>query len=179
MPDEEVRKKAQVHITVIPTGVSLLQDPRLNKGTAFIEAERDALNLRGLLPPHIHSQDEQVMRVLGNFQRKPTDLERYIFMIALKDRNETLFYRVVMDNLEKMMPIIYTPTVGQACQEYGHIFRRPRGMFISAKDKEGSNSSNRYIAKIIFMEGTPKSCSRAELYRIYWNKIETIMPPLK
>lgn len=127
--------KVQTHTTGFPTGVELLHDPALNKGTAFTEEERDALGLRGLLPPHAHSQDEQVMRVLENFRRKPTDLERYIFMIALQDRNETLFYRVVLDNLEQMMPIIYTPTVGQACQEYGHIFRRSRGLFVSAKDK--------------------------------------------
>jgi malate dehydrogenase (oxaloacetate-decarboxylating)(NADP+) len=133
--DENMRTKAKTRTTGFPTGVELLHDPVLNKGTAFTEEERDALGLRGLLPPHVHSQDEQVMRVMENFRRKPTDLERYIFMIALQDRNETLFYRVVMDHLEEMMPIIYTPTVGQACQEYGHIFRRPRGIFISAKDR--------------------------------------------
>ncbi|NVM22190.1 MAG: NAD-dependent malic enzyme [Desulfobacterales bacterium] len=121
--------------TNLPTGVELLHDPTLNKGTAFTEQERDALGLRGLLPPRICSQDEQVMRVLENFQRKPTDLEKYIFMSALQVRNETLFYRVVTDRLEEMAPIIYTPTVGQACQEYGHIFRRPRGIYISSKDK--------------------------------------------
>lgn len=135
MSDEDVRTKVQAHATDFPTGVELLHDPVLNKGTAFTDEERDALGLRGLLPPHVHSQNEQVMRVLENFRRKPTDLERYIFMIALQDRNETLFYRVVLDNLEQMMPIIYTPTVGQGCQEYGHIFRRSRGLFVSAKDK--------------------------------------------
>lgn len=135
MSDENVRMKVRVHTRGFPTGVELLHDPFLNKGTAFTEEERDALDLRGLLPPHVHSQDEQVMRVLENFHRKPTDMEKYIFMIALQDRNVTLFYRVLMDNIEEMMPIIYTPTVGQACQEYGHIFRRPRGIFISAKDR--------------------------------------------
>lgn len=119
----------------LPKGLDLLHDPRYNKGTAFTEAERDALNLRGLLPPHIHTQEEQVLRILKNFEQKPSDLERYIHIISLQDRNETLFYRVIMDNLDAMMPIIYTPTVGQACQLYGHIFRRPRGLYISAKDK--------------------------------------------
>jgi malate dehydrogenase (oxaloacetate-decarboxylating)(NADP+) len=119
----------------MPKGLELLHDPRYNKGTAFSEAERDALNLRGLLPPHINTQQEQVQRVMKNFDQKPTDLERYIHIISLQDRNETLFYRVVMDNLDRMMPIIYTPTVGQACQLYGHIFRRSRGLYISAKDK--------------------------------------------
>ena len=119
----------------IPTGMTLLQNPVLNKGTAFSEEERDKLELRGLLPPYVNTQEEQVKRVMGNFNRKSSDLEKYVQLIALQDRNETLFYRVVMDNLEAMMPIIYTPTVGQACQEYAHIFRRPRGLYISIKDK--------------------------------------------
>ena len=135
MSNENARMKGQTHPTAFPTGVELLHDPLLNKGTAFTEEERDALGLRGLLPPHVHSQDEQIMRVLGNFRRKPTDLEKYIFLIALQDRNTTLFYRVVLDNLEEMMPIIYTPTVGRACQEYGHIFRRSQGIYVSAKDR--------------------------------------------
>ena len=116
-------------------GADLLHNPALNKGTAFTKEERDALGLEGLLPPHIHTQEEQVLRVMENFYRKPNDLERYIHMMALQGRNETLFYRVVLDHIEEMMPIIYTPTVGQGCQEYGHIFRRPRGMFISTEDQ--------------------------------------------
>ncbi len=118
-----------------PRGTTLLQDPTLNKGTAFTEAERDVLGLRGLLPAHIATQEEQVERVLENFRRKSTDLERYINLAALHDRNETLFYRVVVDNPDEMMPIIYTPTVGLACQQFGHIFQRPRGLFISARDR--------------------------------------------
>ena len=117
------------------TGVELLHDPALNKGTAFSKEEREALGLQGLLPPYVSTQEEQVQRVMGNFNRKPNTLEKYIHMMALQGRNETLFYRVVMDHIEEMMPIIYTPTVGQGCQEYGHIFRRPRGMFISAADQ--------------------------------------------
>ncbi len=117
------------------TGVELLHNPVLNKGTAFTDQEREGLCLRGLLPPHVSTQEEQVLRVMENFRRKPNNLEKYIHMMALQDRNETLFYRVVLDHIEEMMPIIYTPTVGQACQEYGHIFRRPRGMFISALDQ--------------------------------------------
>jgi malate dehydrogenase (oxaloacetate-decarboxylating)(NADP+) len=116
-------------------GADLLHDPALNKGTAFTDAERNALCLRGLLPPRVCTQDEQVVRVLQNIRRKNSDLEKYIFLVSLQERNETLFYRVVSDYLEEMMPLIYTPTVGQACVEYGHIFRRPRGMFISAQDK--------------------------------------------
>jgi malate dehydrogenase (oxaloacetate-decarboxylating)(NADP+) len=116
-------------------GVDLLHDPVSNKGTAFTEAERDRLGLRGLLPARVSTQEVQVARVLENIRRKTIDIERYIFLISLQDRNENLFYRVVMENLEEMMPIIYTPTVGQGCQEFGHIFRRPRGLYITYKDR--------------------------------------------
>ena len=116
-------------------GIEWLHNPVFNKGTAFSEAERDALGLRGLLPPHVHTMDEQVLRVMTNFRSKPNDLERYVQLVSLQDRNETLFYRVVMEHLEEMMPIIYTPTVGHACQEYGYIFRRSRGFYVSSRDK--------------------------------------------
>jgi malate dehydrogenase (oxaloacetate-decarboxylating)(NADP+) len=116
-------------------GVKILQDPILNKGTAFSEEERDLLGLRGLLPPRVQSQALQIQRTMANLRNKPTDLERYIFLISLQDRNETLFYRMVIDHIEEIMPLIYTPTVGQACQLYGHLFRRPRGLYISAHDK--------------------------------------------
>jgi malate dehydrogenase (oxaloacetate-decarboxylating)(NADP+) len=118
-----------------PASLKYLHNPELNKGSAFTVSERDALGLRGLLPPHISTQEEQVARVLDNFNSKPDDLEKYIYLMGLADRNETLFYRVVADNLATMMPIIYTPTVGKACQEYGHIFRRPRGLYITAEDR--------------------------------------------
>lgn len=116
------------------TGIQLLHDPVFNKGTSFTEKERDVFRLRGLLPPRVNSQDQQVARALENLRRKDSDLERYIFLIALQDRNEKLFYRLMSDHLEELVPIIYTPTVGRACQEYGHIFRRPRGIFISLED---------------------------------------------
>lgn len=129
-------KKSSRFTRPIPAkGVDWLNNPVFNKGTAFTEAERDTLGLRGLLPPHVQTMDEQVGRVMANFRNKTTDLERYIQLAALQDRNETLFYRVVMDHLEEMMPIIYTPTVGKACQEFGHIFRRSRGMYVSLKDR--------------------------------------------
>jgi malate dehydrogenase (oxaloacetate-decarboxylating)(NADP+) len=118
-----------------PTGINLLHNPLLNRGTAFTKEEREALGLRGLLPPRVFTQELQVQRALDNFRNKPNDLEKYIYMIGLEDRNETLFYRVVIDYLETMMPIIYTPTVGKACQKFGLIFRRPRGLYISAEDK--------------------------------------------
>lgn len=116
-------------------GVDLLHDPARNKGTAFTEAERSALGLRGLLPPRIQSAADQVQRVLGNLHDKPSALEKYVFLMALADRNETLFYRLLVDHIEEMMPLVYTPTVGQACQRFGPIFRRPRGLFISANDR--------------------------------------------
>lgn len=116
-------------------GADILHDPLLNKGTAFTAAERDAFGLRGLLPPHVNTQAAQVGRVLDSIRRKPSDLEKYIYLISLQERNETLFYRVVMDNLEEMMPLIYTPTVGLACQRWGYIFRRSRGLYITAQDR--------------------------------------------
>jgi len=117
-----------------PTGIELLHNPVLNKGTAFTEAERDALGLRGLLPPMVNTQEVQLERVLGNLRQKTSDLEKYIFLLALQDRNETLFYKLALDHLDEIMPLIYTPTVGKACQEYANIFRRPRGLFITARD---------------------------------------------
>ena len=116
-------------------GLEVLHDPMLNKGTAFSEQERDTLGLRGLLPPNVNSQDEQVARVLENLRRLPTSLEKYIALNALHDRNETLFFRIVSDHPDEMMPLIYTPTVGLGCQQYGHIFQRPRGIFIGANDR--------------------------------------------
>jgi malate dehydrogenase (oxaloacetate-decarboxylating)(NADP+) len=119
----------------IAKGVKLLHDPLRNKGTAFTEAERDALGLHGLLPPRVLTMAAQASRIMENFAKKPDDLEKYIHLINLEDRNEALFYRVVVDNIEKVMPIIYTPTVGKACQQYGQIFQRPRGIFISRRFK--------------------------------------------
>ena len=116
-------------------GVKILHDPVRNKGTAYTEAERDFLKLRGLLPPRVHTPAEQELRVLGNIREKPTDLERYLYLVALQDRNETLFYQVVMNHIEEMMPIIYTPTVGKACQEFQHIYRTPRGFYVSLQDR--------------------------------------------
>jgi len=116
-------------------GVKLLHDPIRNKGTAFTADERKLLGLRGLLPPRVSTEDLQVRRIMENLRAKNTDLERYILLSALQDRNENLFYRVVMDHLKELMPIIYTPTVGEACQKFGHIFRRPRGLYLSAEDE--------------------------------------------
>jgi len=128
-------KKGTGATAAMPKGEVLLHEPLLNKGTAFTLAERAALGLRGLLPPNVHTIEEQLARVLDNYRHKQTDLERYIHLVSLQDRNETLFYRLVTDHIEEMMPIIYTPTVGQACQQWGHLFRRPRGMYLSWNDR--------------------------------------------
>jgi malate dehydrogenase (oxaloacetate-decarboxylating)(NADP+) len=119
----------------IPHGMDLLHNPLLNKGTAFTEMEREALGLRGLLPPHVHTQDEQMERFLDNMRKLDDPLEKYVALNALHDRNEALFFRVVCDNIDEILPLIYTPTVGLACQRFGHIFQRPRGMFISVNDR--------------------------------------------
>src|SRR6476661_8795859 len=118
-----------------PRGIALLRDPLLNKGTAFTEQERDALGLRGLLPAHVLSMEAQVSRVLTNLRSLPDDLAKYVALNTLHDRNETLFFRVVCDNIDEIQPLIYTPTVGLACQRFGYIFQRPRGLFIAACDR--------------------------------------------
>ena len=141
-----------------PRGMRLLQDPVLNKGTAFTDAERDALDIRGLLPPHVCSQEQQVARVLENFRRKTSDLEKYINLTALHDRNESLFFRILIDYPDETTPIVYTPTVGLACQQFGHIFQRPRGIFVSAKDRGSvarvlANWPRRNVAIIVVSDG--------------------------
>ncbi len=118
-----------------PRGLALLRDPLLNKGTAFTEQERDALGLRGLLPAHVFSMQAQVERVMTNLRTLPTDLAKYVALNELHDRNEALFFRVVCDNIDEIQPLIYTPTVGLACQRFGYIFQRPRGLFIGVSDR--------------------------------------------
>jgi malate dehydrogenase (oxaloacetate-decarboxylating)(NADP+) len=116
-------------------GLALLRDPLLNKGTAFSEAERDALGLRGFLPAHVCTMQTQVERVLTNLRSLSSDLAKYVALNELHDRNEALFFRVVCDNIDEIQPLIYTPTVGLACQRFGYIFQRPRGLFIGADDR--------------------------------------------
>lgn len=115
-------------------GPGILRDAAATKSTAFSRQERQDLGLRGLLPYAVASMEGQVARVLENLRRKHSDIEKYIFLTALQDRNERLFYRVVSENIEEIMPLIYTPTVGQACREFAHIFRRPRGFYITPED---------------------------------------------
>ncbi|MEA3411953.1 MAG: NAD-dependent malic enzyme [Pseudomonadota bacterium] len=113
------------------TGNALLENPILNKGTAFSERERIELGLLGLLPPHVETLEVQAERAWEAYLQENSDLERYIYLRNLQDTNETLFYRLIHDHLAQMMPIIYTPVVGEACQQFSEIFRRPRGLFIS------------------------------------------------
>lgn len=116
-------------------GEALLNSPRFNKGTAFTKEERERYGLRGLLPAGVSTQAQQIHRSLENLRRKSNDIERYIFLMALLERNEQLFYQLISDHIEELMPIIYTPTVGQACQEFAHIFRHSRGLYITPKDR--------------------------------------------
>lgn len=109
----------------------ILSDPLLNKGAAFTEEERSELGLFGLLPMGVSTIEAQVQRALESYRRKQDDLEKYLFLLGLLNRNETLFYRLLTENLDEMVPIVYTPTVGQACQMMSHIMRRPRGVYIS------------------------------------------------
>ena len=114
-------------LAVDKRGIDLLKSPLLNKGTAFTEVEREAFDLYGLLPSHVSTIDEQIARFKAQYALKTTDLGRNIELNGLLDRNETLFYRLVMDNLEEYVPIIYTPTVAEACTHWSRIFRRARG----------------------------------------------------
>jgi len=144
--------------TVAARGLQVLRDPLLNKGTAFTEKERYKLGLRGLLPPRVHSQEEQAERFLAHLRALPNDLEKFIDLNALHDRNEALFFRVIADNPDEIMPLIYTPTVGLACQRFGYIYQRPRGMFIGANDrgriaKVLRNWSEREIGIIVVTDG--------------------------
>ena len=117
-------------------GPSLLEMPLLNKGSAFTQEERLAFNLIGLLPQKVETIDDQLERVYRQYQQCHSDLERHIHLRAIQDDNETLYFRLVSEHLEEMLPIIYTPTVGQACQEFSNIYRNHRGLFISYPDRE-------------------------------------------
>jgi malate dehydrogenase (oxaloacetate-decarboxylating) len=115
----------------VPRGMDLIDNPELNKGTAFTEEERTKLQLHGLLPPHVESLEEQLVRAYEAYKRKDDDLERHIYLRALQDTNEVLFYRLLLDHIEEMTPIVYTPVVALACQQFSHIYRKPRGLFIA------------------------------------------------
>ena len=131
---QDITNTYQTTEEVVETALSgqmLLENPLLNKGSAFPEEERAAFNLLGLLPPHVASMEDQLARTYENYSRKESDLERYIYLASLHDRNETLFFRLVSEHIKEMTPIVYTPTVGLACQYYSHIYRRPRGLYVA------------------------------------------------
>ena len=117
-------------------GYELLNDPLLNKGTAFGEDERDTFELHGLLPPNVATLEEQVSRRMEAFRRLPDDIARYIFLRELQDSNETLFYAVLLRDLEGMLPIVYTPAVGRGCEQFSQSFRKPRGIFLSMPHRD-------------------------------------------
>src|SRR5690242_18378374 len=139
-------------------GRALLETPSLNKGTAFTLLERQALGLDGLLPPVVESIEEQSSRAYKAYLRKPDDLERHIYLRQLQDTNEVLFYRLLLDHIEEMLPIVYTPVVAEACQEFSHIYRRPRGLIISYPLRDNiesllRNRPNKDVSVIVVTDG--------------------------
>ncbi|MFM0286254.1 NAD-dependent malic enzyme [Paraburkholderia megapolitana] len=135
MPNASLNAAASSDLITSLSGYELLADPLLNKGTAFTEAERDLFDLHGLLPPNIGTLEEQVSRRLQVLRSFATDLERYAFLRELQDSNETLFFALLVQNLEELLPVVYTPTVGAGCQQFSKLFRKPRGLFLSLPHK--------------------------------------------
>ena len=139
-------------------GHALLETPSLNKGTAFTLLERQALGLDGLLPPAVETIEEQSFRAYKAYLRKPDDLERHIYLRQLQDTNEVLFYRLLLDHIDEMLPIVYTPVVAEACQEFSHIYRRPRRLIISypLQDQIESllrNRPNKEVSVMVVTDG--------------------------
>jgi len=126
----------QRYLSTPSKGKALLLDPFTNKGTAFTAGERAGLDLDGLLPPAVCTIEQQIDRLHENFLAKPSDLEKFVFLTSLQDRNETLFFRLVHERIDEMMPIVYTPVVGEACQKYSHIYRRGRGLYINYDQRD-------------------------------------------
>ena len=146
------------HLRDLPRGMDLLDTPLLNKGTAFTAEERNKFGLHGILPLHIEDLEEQVVRAYEAYQQEDNDLERHIYLRALQDTNEVLFYRLLLDHIEEMTPIVYTPVVGQACQQFCHIYRRPRGLFISYPLRDSipallQNRPNPHVDVIVVTDG--------------------------
>jgi len=157
-PEPIVQRVAEVIPPRIPRGMDLLDTPLLNKGTAFTDEERTQFGLHGLLPPCVETLEEQVARAHEAYARKEDDLERHIYLRALQDNNEVLFYRLLLEHIEQMTPIIYTPTVALACQQFSHIYRRPRGMFIGYPQRDSfaellRNRPNPNVDVIVVTDG--------------------------
>jgi malate dehydrogenase (oxaloacetate-decarboxylating) len=144
----------------VPRGLDLLNPLVLNTGTAFTEDERGKLALHGLLPPHVESPDEQTVRAYEAYKRKDDDLERHTYLRALQDTNAVLFYKLLLDHIEEMSPILYAPVVALACQQFSHIYRRPRGLSISYPWCDAiptllRNRPNREVDIIVGTDGEP------------------------
>ena len=135
--DEQFQQTASHNAHQISvSGYDLINSPRLNKGTAFSDHERDVFDLHGLLPPHVGSLDEQVERRIEALRHQPNSFNKYTFLRDLQDTNETLFYALLLRNIEKTLPLVYTPTVGEGCQRFSEIWRKPRGLFLSYPNKD-------------------------------------------
>ena len=128
-----------------PTGYELLRNPRLNKGTAFSAAERREWGLEGLLPPAVSTIELQVARRHDEIERLSDDLQKYLVLSDLQARNEALFYAVLMSDPARYMPLVYTPTVGEACQKFGHIFRQPRGIYLPIRDRKSTRLNSSHL----------------------------------
>ena len=158
MVEPIAQRVAEVVPPRIPRGMDLLDTPLLNKGTAFTEGERTQFGLHGLLPPQTETLEEQIVRAYEAYARKDEELERHIYLRALQDNNEVLFYRLLLEHIEEMTPIVYTPTVALACQQFSHIYRRPRGMFISYPQRDSivqllRNRPNPNVDVIVVTDG--------------------------
>jgi len=152
---DNIREEA---IKIDLRGHALLEDPMFNKGSAFSDEERREFGLLGLLPPHVSTAEEQLARTYESYKRKETDLERYIYLVSLQDRNETLFYMLLQEHIAEMMSIIYTPGVGEGCRQYSHIYRRPRGLYIPYHQRPQissilNNAPNRQVDVIVVTDG--------------------------
>jgi malate dehydrogenase (oxaloacetate-decarboxylating) len=146
------------YVKVPIKGLPVAENPVYNKGTAFTKRERDEFDLRGIYPDSVSSLELQKKKTYESFSQKPNPIEKYIYMLSLQDRNETLHYALILDHLTEMLPIVYTPTVGQACQQFSHLFRRPRGLYISANnidkiDKILSNTAFENVRLIVATDG--------------------------
>jgi malate dehydrogenase (oxaloacetate-decarboxylating) len=156
--DDDDQRKPEGFLGVSLAGHALLDNPLLNKGTAFPIEERLEFGLLGLLPPHISTVEEQLTRTYGNYKSKEADIERFIFLISLQDRNETLFYKLLSEHISEMTPIIYTPVVGEGCQHYSQSYRRPRGVYISYNERDRipavlDNAPNKEVDVIVVTDG--------------------------
>ena len=140
------------------SGATIIDTPTLNKGTAFTEEERRTYGLQGLLPPHVETLEEQVVRAYNAYGRQPDDLARHIFLRGLQDTNEVLFYRLLLEHVVEMLPMVYTPVVGQGCQEFSRIYQQARGLFISYPHREDicatlRNRPHRDVDVIVVTDG--------------------------